>query len=593
MQSRPIFRAALAAAVALGLLPAVASADATVSIPPNNVVFQPDSVTIQAGQKVNWDFSQANLGHNIVFLAPGADFPANGTGLPGPEFTFNVGGAATFQKQFSTAGTFRYVCSLHYFNTSGMRGTVTVQPADQPPPPPPPATLPPEPIALASDLATPFSTELFTLTGTEVNPKRLTQADGEDFEPAWSYDAAHRQLAFQSGRNGRFEIFTSDADGSNQVDLTPGNTSNNIEPSWSPDSSKIAFASDRTGGGDIYVMDFDGSHVRQLTSGQAVDRHPTWSPDGKHIAFERTPAGGTSAISIMDIDPDGTGEGTNVRAMVPGLVQRQVTPEWSPLAANKVALVILRGSGPDPDTAVFDLSTEQTTFLTGDFHNDEDPTWSPDGTRVLWTRDFAGADKDLMVRKADGLDGRFDGEAVTSSSDGRGYLTPAWQPAPKPAKPRPAQPTPTPTPAPTGDSGAPPPAGDTGTRPDPGTGPDPGAFLGIDQPRGTRIKAFRRLGLAVTARCVGVDAGRVKIAVSAKLARRLGLTRTPLAAAPARCGADKKATALLKPGAKVRRALVSARARRALKGGLKTTLSIAMSGGGKTLSAKLAVLIRS
>jgi hypothetical protein len=84
----------------------------------------------------------------------------------------------------------------------------------------------------------------------------------------------------------------------------------------------------------------------------------------------------------------------------------------------------------------------------------------------------------------------------------------------------------------------------------------------------------------------------VKIAVSRKLARKLGLARRTLASAAARCGADRKASALLKPGRKVRRALGGDRARR-LRPGLKTTLSIAMSGGGRTLRAKLPVLIRS
>ena len=101
--------------------------------------------------------------------------------------------------------------------------------------------------------------------------------------------------------------------------------------------------------------------------------------------------------------------------------------------------------------------------------------------------------------------------------------------------------------------------------------------------------------MVVTARCTGVGAGTVKLTVSGRLARKLGLKQPTLARAPARCGADRKATALLKPGAKVRKALATRRARRAVKraDGLRATVTMALAGGGRTLRAALPVLIRS
>ena len=185
---------------------------------------------------------------------------------------------------------------------------------------------------------------------------------------------------------------------------------------------------------------------------------------------------------------------------------------------------------------------------------------------------------------------------MTAPGDNSRFHQPAWSPvvnAPPPGGTGPA-PTPTPSPTPTpapGGSGAEP----EDTRPDPGTAGDPGAFLGLDQPHRTRVKGFRRLGIVVTARCVGVEQGTVKLAVGAKLARKLGLKQRTLAGAPARCGADRKAAALLKPGAKVRKLLATARARKAIAraDGLKTTVTMALAGGGSTLRATLPVLIRS
>jgi hypothetical protein len=53
-------------------------------------------------------------------------------------------------------------------------------------------------------------------------------------------------------------------------------------------NGKIAFTSNRDGNWDIYVMNADGSHPTNLTKDWAAssDDHPAWSPDGGKIAFD-------------------------------------------------------------------------------------------------------------------------------------------------------------------------------------------------------------------------------------------------------------------------------------------------------------------
>ena len=49
--------------------------------------------------------------------------------------------------------------------------------------------------------------------------------------------------------------------------------------------SRIAFASHRDGNWEIYVMDADGTRQTRLTTRAEQDRFPLWSPDRSKLAF--------------------------------------------------------------------------------------------------------------------------------------------------------------------------------------------------------------------------------------------------------------------------------------------------------------------
>jgi TolB protein len=56
-------------------------------------------------------------------------------------------------------------------------------------------------------------------------------------------------------------------------------------PALSPDGQRIAFMSRRDGNWEIYVVNADGSELQRLTNDPADDGLPTWSPDGRALAF--------------------------------------------------------------------------------------------------------------------------------------------------------------------------------------------------------------------------------------------------------------------------------------------------------------------
>ncbi len=133
-------------------------------------------------------------------------------------------------------------------------------------------------------------------------PLRLTIQPTTDDFPDWSPDA--RQLAFHSNRNGDYEIYFIKADGSGEQALTSGG-GRNMFPDWSPDGRRIVFVSERDRNAEIYVIDLASGDLQRLTHSAEFEFFPQWSPDGAAILFERTVAGGDFETYLMNADGSG------------------------------------------------------------------------------------------------------------------------------------------------------------------------------------------------------------------------------------------------------------------------------------------------
>lgn len=83
------------------------------------------------------------------------------------------------------------------------------------------------------------------------------------------------------------------------------NVDEDTAPALSPDGTKVTFMSRREGNWEIYVANVDGSDLQRLTNDPAEDGLPAWSPDGNAIAFVSN-RGGPWAVWAMT--PDGSGQ---------------------------------------------------------------------------------------------------------------------------------------------------------------------------------------------------------------------------------------------------------------------------------------------
>lgn len=91
-----------------------------------------------------------------------------------------------------------------------------------------------------------------------------------------------KKLVFMSSRAGKLDIWISDRDGSNAVQLTDMGVTGT--PRWSPDSHSIAFDAGWRDHGAVFVVDVTGQ-PRPLVYDNFDNLVPNWSRDGKWIYF--------------------------------------------------------------------------------------------------------------------------------------------------------------------------------------------------------------------------------------------------------------------------------------------------------------------
>ncbi|HEY0737720.1 MAG TPA: DPP IV N-terminal domain-containing protein [Herpetosiphonaceae bacterium] len=203
--------------------------------------------------------------------------------------------------------------------------------------------------------------------------QQITNDPGGASDPSWSPDGS--AIAFVSARDGNQEIYVMNANGSNQVRLT-NNSSLDVEPAWSPDGSRIVFTSTRDGNAEIYSMLANGAGLTRLTNDPIQDTSPAWSPNGLWIAFcsqHGGAPGGTTPPDLFVMSSNGSGAVnlTNTAEYV------DCGPTWSP---DSTRIVFTRGTIPPTPTSstLYSVGVDGTSygFLAGSFRYNFSPAWS-------------------------------------------------------------------------------------------------------------------------------------------------------------------------------------------------------------------------
>jgi Tol biopolymer transport system component/DNA-binding winged helix-turn-helix (wHTH) protein len=94
-----------------------------------------------------------------------------------------------------------------------------------------------------------------------------------------------RLIAFQSNRSGPCQIWKSDVDGNNPMQMTLFDKGFPGTPRWSPDDKWIAFDYHDPAHTQIYLVDSEDRNLHRITSGNYENVVPSWSRDGATIYF--------------------------------------------------------------------------------------------------------------------------------------------------------------------------------------------------------------------------------------------------------------------------------------------------------------------
>jgi Tol biopolymer transport system component len=234
------------------------------------------------------------------------------------------------------------------------------------------------------------------------------------------------KIAFASDRDGNYEIYLMNPDGSQQINLTH-HPKWDYMPAFSPTGTQILFVSNRDGARDLYLMDTDGTNVRRVFAEKAYRIAPAWSPDGKWIAYQKGNEHDNSELYVASI-------GDRVEHRIAWVGHAVAHPSWSPDGTEIVFVVnvpFIRGIGPLVNTKLvfIDVQTRvEESFMPEVLPLMESPAWAPMGDKIAfsWSKLGLGQKTALFITNRYGQD--VERVLVPIGDPALSEINPVWSP---------------------------------------------------------------------------------------------------------------------------------------------------------------------
>lgn len=253
------------------------------------------------------------------------------------------------------------------------------------------------------------SKEIYMVDSDGENVQRITSDGSLALTPTWGADG--QLIAYTSYRSGRPLLYERDLrTGRDRV--ISDREGINSTPAYSPDGRLIAFGTSVSGNTEVATYDRERNCcLQQQTQGRQFDSlNPSFSPDGTRLALVSNRLG-QPHIYVMDLG----GEARLVSEYVYGRRSYNDAPDWSP-TSNQIVYHSEVSTG-QYQLVLMDLDKGNRRYLTNEFNN-ETASWAPDGRHVV----FSSPDREgggLFV--LDTVSGR-----IRPLLRGSGYGLPDW-----------------------------------------------------------------------------------------------------------------------------------------------------------------------
>ena len=211
---------------------------------------------------------------------------------------------------------------------------------------------------------------------------QLTTAVQNESNPTWSPDGM--QLAWQSNRNGKFDVFWMTLAGgeASAQNLTFPNE-DNTEPAWSVDGSWIYFSTDRAGNYDIYRLNTTSLVATRLTSYDSSEREPTPNYDGTFYAFSSDLNLTAPHVYVRPV------ASSQARLLTGEAGVTEIDPHLSPLG-NIILYTRIQGTISNIWAIYDDRGNAVRVTAGASVLGDGGGVWSPDGERVAFHSGVSG-----------------------------------------------------------------------------------------------------------------------------------------------------------------------------------------------------------
>jgi Tol biopolymer transport system component len=262
--------------------------------------------------------------------------------------------------------------------------------------------------------------EIATIGADGSSLRMLTRNAVEDRDPAWSPDGRTIAYSRYSADGNQATIRLIDADGRNDRGFTETGPWRDTDATWSPNGRRLTFI--RTRGdrfvGELMLTDIEGAEPRPLTLSTVLPGSASWSPDAQWIVFSGQHGGPGADLHV--VRPDGTG----LRRLVTGR-EYALAPTWSPDGTRIVFTGTPLERPFDNHWDLFTIRPDGTGLVrvAGDTAHGVKAGWSPDSGRIVFSRRNAGtfdSVSDLVIVNADGTEPR------QLTNDYSSNIGPAW-----------------------------------------------------------------------------------------------------------------------------------------------------------------------